>query len=203
MPRLRKKNHLTRRNNSGNLKMKEDQLTNALVDFEKKQVDQQSKFIIQPEKHYNHYGTRGVIDLYSRRGKDTIREKRRDHLYEVKSNVKSVDKCNEIVRQFQKMKENFYKGTELKRPSKVAFELVFTPSEKIFEHFQKNISIYQTLHNSDFNNRSFVSFRHPEKITPVVVTNSTMEFGTKEWIDYCKRTNPEVFKAISGVTQDV
>jgi len=105
---------------------KEDELVNALVQMAK--GSGYDRVEVTPEAHYNNYGTRGVADLHIRRVEQLrYGTKYTDVVYEVKSEsaVRSATGANEIIRQYNRMRENFYEDDRRKRPNTANFELGF------------------------------------------------------------------------------
>lgn len=94
---------------------------------------------VSPEVHYNNYGTRGVVDLYQHAGKIA---------YELKSEnaVKSVSGANAIVRQYNKMRENFNDGSN---HTADYFDLLFAPSKHNLFHLINNASIYNSIESDN------------------------------------------------------
>lgn len=93
--------------------MDEDEVTNALIQWHKSSAreaieagDTDADVEILPEAHYNHYGNRGVVDLYAIMGGWN------GHVYEIKSEtaVRNATGANEVIRQFNRMREYFSKG---------------------------------------------------------------------------------------------
>jgi len=101
------------------------------------------------EKHYNHYGSRGVADLYVQQFED---DWRRDTVYEIKADpaIRAATGANEIIRQFNRMCKYFYAGIEEAYPPRgsttPSAELTFVASELSFEHLKDNFSIYESIH---------------------------------------------------------
>lgn len=100
------------------------------------------------EKHYNHYGSRGVADLYAQQFEGDWRA---DTVYEVKgdSAIRNATGANEIVRQFNRMCKYFYAGVEHSYPPRGSYppqaELTFIATELAFEHINENYDIYKSL----------------------------------------------------------
>lgn len=97
------------------------------------------------EVHYNHYGTRGVVDLV-----EVIQWK--DHpgcdpnAIELKSDA-AIDQptgANEILRQFNKQISYFSKGVADNRvpTNGLQHKLVFEATKKTITHVVENISLY-------------------------------------------------------------
>ena len=93
------------------------------------------------EVHYNHYGSRGVVDLVTVAGyghTTTVRELKSEHAVEKSTGA------NEILRQFNKQQSYFKKGVEDSRiPTEdVRHKLIFEATQKTIEHVVDNISLY-------------------------------------------------------------
>ncbi len=101
--------------------------------------------IVEPEAHYNHYGTRGVADLFVRsiesgENGDYVS----DALYEVKSAsaVQQATGANEIIRQFNKMRKTFYLDESRDEPDEFHIELTFTIEPETVQHVARNFEMY-------------------------------------------------------------
>jgi len=155
--------------------VKEDELTNSLI---KMHNDFELETDVTPEAHYNHYGSRGIADLYVHQ---TQGMKTKGKVYEVKSNP---DNANEVVRQFNKMCKYFYKGSERGKPNEVTFELVFTAEPSNLRHVYKNKEMYSLIADKE---DTIVTFRHPKNISPVHIFAPAFSIGDPEWLAYVKR----------------
>jgi hypothetical protein len=154
--------------------MKEDYLTNYLIEYHRENYDIQE---IVPEKHYNYYGDRGIVDLFVRYKND------KDHIFEIKSNPKNA---NEVLRQFNRMKKYFYKGTDLERRNST-FELCFTPTAKNLRHFKENKEMYREV-------EGFVSMRAPGNANPIILAGG--ENGEKSNLSNYREVNKRVVNFI-------
>jgi len=105
----------------------EDRVTNAFID-----ASDQECFVEVP---YNNYGERGYVDL-------VINRKGVSQIFELKSSPKSA---NQVIRQFQKMRENFSDGTSIDLRDTKTFYLTFTASQKNIQHLKNNKSMYLSL----------------------------------------------------------
>jgi hypothetical protein len=90
------------------------------------------------EVHYNHYGTRGVLDA--------VQEIRSSiNLYELKSRcaVNNSTGANEIIRQVNRHREYYFQD----HPSREnkSLRLVFTATQKTWDHIKNNIQLYANL----------------------------------------------------------
>jgi len=153
--------------------MKEDQLTNAII----QKLDTEK--IIEPEAHYNHYGTRGVVDLYVR---NIHQRKPNDHLYEIKANPKDA---NKVIRQFQKMRNYFYRDKDRAKPEKTRFELCFTAEPGNLQHVKNNSEMYRSLAENYPN--VIITFRHPENIRPVHIFTRKWDVDSKDFWRHAER----------------
>jgi len=174
---------------------KEDELVNVLIDRQYGDYWEQEPHI-EPEAHYDDYGNRGVVDLYVRQNPDGIpREVAFDHLYEVKSAsaIRNATGANEIIRQFNSMRQSFYGDDSRRHPSTVVFELTFTIEPAAVFHVAENISMYASAESSSLYNGPderptecvfFRSLRDGET-TPVHIKSDdgTLAHSVQEWID--------------------
>jgi hypothetical protein len=150
--------------------MKEDDLVRRQIQWLQSIAHiNQEDLEIEIEAHYNHYGDRGVVDLV---GRDTSGRLGRDqevYLFEMKSDaaVKQATGANEILRQFNRMREYFFKDESRRQAEMVNFELVFTPTERALDHFIENVDLYLSATNADrfnpamFQTKSRVVVRDP------------------------------------------
>lgn len=190
--------------------MNEDELTNALIKHHKRserdalsrgERDVETK--LYPEAHYNHYGDRGVVDLYCVTGASS------GHCYEVKSEsaVRHATGANEIIRQFNRMRQHFYPGSDHAVPREVRFELCFTPTARNLRHLVENADMYaQSVANdlSQLNGADRVAnvcFRlpDPENVRPVVAFTSRSRFHdvrNETFPAYVEDTNPEIHERL-------
>lgn len=140
--------------------MKEDKLTNALIRHYKKSENQESVSQVQtcPEVHYNHYGTRGIVDLFVRKNYES--GSIRDNVIEIKSELTNA---NEIIRQFNKMSSFFYKGSDWSKPPRHNFVLGILLTKNNVEHLIENIQMYRSLNSSS---NVFIGFSTKEYPSP-------------------------------------
>ncbi len=193
--------------------MNEDELANAIIqrankraqEF-KEQGDSDADVNTYIEAHYNHYGNRGVADLYV----DTSGWQ--GHVYELKSQsaVEEATGANKILRQFNKMRKYFFEGSDHSVPSsEVKFELCFTPTERNAKHLIENAEMYASAVENDITNLredirvgSQVCFRlpDPENITPILMFSPRFDFrekiGGDHFETYARTTNEELFERI-------
>ena len=131
----------------------EDQMVQSLIQYHNS--DQNRKNItevnIEPEAHFNHYGDRGVADLFVRKKEvaNSYKTYLHDYVYEVKSDkaVKSSTGANEIIRQFNRMRKYFYQDESKITPKSTHFELLFIPTKRTVEHVANNLSLYKSVEN--------------------------------------------------------
>lgn len=155
----------------------------------------EGEVIVETEKHYNHYGNRGVADLFCRRVWDSGVES--DHVYEFKSDaaIEGSTGANEIIRQFNKMCKFFYKDDEIDLPkttawsfADVTFELCFNPTPLALEHVIDNLEIYQTVIEPQIptglrDAKSIVTFRSADSDSPSFIATSGEWEGSREDVE--------------------
>lgn len=126
---------------------KEDELVNAIIEMEQGIEAWESSF--EPEAHYSHYGTRGVVDLYIQQSLKS--GNRRDHVIEIKSDsaVARATGANEIIRQYNRMREGFYKDESRSVPRKILMELAFTVTPASVYHVVDNFPMYASADQAD------------------------------------------------------
>ena len=121
-----------------------------------------------PEVHYNHYGDRGCVDLVIEtipQGNDlpflTIYE------FKSRSAVEIATGANEIIRQFNRHIEYFFKGSDYNERSYFGptFLLLFEPEKSVFDHVFSNKDLYLSCTN------------RPDELTSV---SSSVGFLTQE-----------------------
>lgn len=146
--------------------MGEDELANALIESFR---DDNHKVDIEVEAHYNHYGDRGVADLFVRdrhKTSDGSWPVVSEQVYELKSDVaiESVTGANEIIRQFNRMRRYFFKDEDRHKKgadwSQTTFELCFLPTETALLHVWDNREQYRSCLEKDHDGeRTIISFR--------------------------------------------
>jgi len=138
---------------------KEDELAQALIE----QTDPEEYWVEVP---YNHYGSRGVVDLVLF---DELFEQYRCIELKSPEAVDTATGANEILRQFNRQQEYFGEGSSLKIPynATVSHELVFYATEKTAQHVHDNITLYESAGK--------VHLRHPDTRTPIVVSRGALE----------------------------
>ena len=192
----------------------EDDLAQALIRWVKEDPNPDGENRIYPEARYNHYGDRGVADLF-------ITDDSFGHLYELKSEsaVRNVTGANEIVRQFNKMREFFFPGSSYESPDyDMTFELCFTPSEYNFRHIAENADIYSAVAQEDISDvssewvRTAVTVRLPDadNITPVTMFGGKIDFRTypersdeNKFLEYVKANQPAIFEEYEEVLRKI
>jgi hypothetical protein len=167
--------------------MKEDKITNAIAKHAKnlEEKDHWDKVEVEPEAHYNHYGTRGIADLYQK-NYEFANQPPFTHLYEIKSTPRNA---NEVIRQFQKMRRFFFKDESRPWPHEVIYELCFTPEKSNLEHVEENFDMYRQLYSDN----TRIMMRHPENIRPVHLVVPHTFASIDDVKKHAKVTNEEVF----------
>ncbi|GGL63658.1 hypothetical protein [Halocalculus aciditolerans] len=127
--------------------MREDDLATRLVDhFDAAHPDA----AVHLEEPYDHYGSRGVADVYVRVPPPTAV----DYLVELKGDpaVRHATGANEILRQYRRMERYFYRDDahtlepRLSRDGPGAFVLLFfAPTEKCVRHVREHASLYASV----------------------------------------------------------
>jgi hypothetical protein len=198
----------------------EDELANALIQSHK-QIQERYKQQFPtagdveafPEAHYNHFGNRGVADLYVTTGD------REGVLYELKSEsaVQQATGANEIIRQFNKMREFFFKGSSHSVPREsLSYELCFTPSERNFRHIAENADLYSSTVKQEISNvrcervGTAITVRpaDPDSTTPIVLFNHE-DIDFREGVagttfpEYAKGGNRKVFDEYEPVIREI
>ena len=151
--------------------MIEDRLTNALIN--KSRPSDNHPVIdgpeIYPEAHYHHYGNSGVADLYVYFNNSQGGPKR-GHVFEIKSEsaVRNATGANEIIRQFNQLREFFFLGSEYEVPNEIDFELCFLPTQYNMNHILENEAMYATTvqHERSRENSPDTSFLDSAPVDP-------------------------------------
>lgn len=159
--------------------VKEDDLVSYLIEFDQpSDIDERDfdecEYTAHPEQHYDHYGNRGSVDLFTRfEGHDDGRITLRDAIYEVKADtaIEQSTGANEIIRQYNKHREYFYTGTDFRDPDRARFELVFIPTPTTIQHLIENASIYAAVNDTQIHERDYwregITLREPGCPRPV------------------------------------
>lgn len=153
--------------------MKEDDLTNELV----RKFREDGCQSIEVEAHYNHFGDRGVADMF-------VQNQGVDRVMELKSHP---DKANEVLRQFERMVKYFYKDDDRERPVKSpVYELCFLPSSDNFFHILQNKEMYKSA--KDGKEKVAITFRSMDGSNKVYLFPDLEDFevGDAEWKDYAQ-----------------
>lgn len=151
----------------------EDAMAQRIIEYHKEDEGETSSGTeiklskIVPEAHYNHYGSRGVADLYIEKVEIVDGEKRyyEHKLYEIKSDyaIENSTGANEIIRQFNKMRRYFFKDDSWVKRGSVHFELCFIATPKSAEHVHENQELYKHLREVvHFESYSNVLLRRPD-----------------------------------------
>lgn len=195
----------------------EDELAQAFIRHHRDSQERENQYNpeagdvgVYPEAHYNHYGTRGVVDLYLSTGEWD------GHLLEFKSEaaVRNVTGANEVIRQFNQMRQYFFDGSQHNLPTQsLLFELCFTPSERNIRNLAENAELYASVVEQEFvelpsgTPQTHITVRGPEDITPVTFFNWSMDFrdGVKDWsfTEYVEMQRPELFAQFERVFQEI
>lgn len=193
----------------------EDELANTLIRLHREQQEKEretnpdaDEVGVFPEAHYNYYGTRGVADLYLTIGDWD------GTLYELKSEaaLRNATGANEIIRQFNKMRENFFRGSSHTVPRKwLTYELCFTPSEATFRHLAANADLYRAvpqqilLENPPESHDIQITVRTAdvERSLPLIIFKKDWDYREMDFIAYIKRTQPEIFETYESTLRDM
>lgn len=128
-------------------------------------IENNPKYDFEVEAHYNHYGSRGVVDLVERGGLKT-------NVYEIKSEsaLDSVTGANEIVRQFNKHQEFFHKGYSGSLKTELFYFLLFDATKKTLTHIFENRQIYDSIKTKKRNaDHAVCVYRDGIGIVPVLI----------------------------------
>ena len=127
--------------------MREDELATAVVEQFEAGFDDPE---IRLEEPYNHYGTRGAVDVYAR----TAPPERVSYLAELKADpaVRMASGANEILRQYRRTERYFYRDdahdlrTALARDGPGLYLLLlFAPTTRCVEHVFEHRSLYASV----------------------------------------------------------
>ncbi|ELZ59578.1 MULTISPECIES: hypothetical protein [unclassified Haloferax] len=127
--------------------MREDELATRVVEHFRAAFDDVE---IHLEEPYDHYGNRGVADVYVRvRTPEPV-----DYLIELKADaaVRHATGANEILRQYRRMERYFYKDDEHAIRTKLGREgpgvhalLLFAPTKRCVEHVREHAALYESV----------------------------------------------------------
>jgi len=150
--------------------MIEDELTNALINQSRPSDNSpHADPEMYPEAHYTHYGNRGVVDLYIYHN-NSVGAPKRGHVFEIKSEsaVRNATGANEIIRQFNQLREFFFLGSQYEVPNRIDFELCFLPTQYNMKHILKNEAMYATTvsHDRSRENSPETSFLDSAPVDP-------------------------------------
>lgn len=160
------------------MSLSEDDLVKRIIEW--RSDDENVEYEFHPERHYNHFGNRGVVDLVTACEFPSLGvNSRSEHLFEIKGPraIEEATGANEIVRQFNKMCSYYYLD-ETNIPSEpiysIMIELTFLPTPEVVRHVWENRYIYLQLKQTKIEGlpnadqvRLIVTFRHPHgDITP-------------------------------------
>ena len=178
--------------------MKEDKLTNALIRHHKKSESQEAVSEVQtsPEVHYNHYGTRGIVDLFVRKTYES--GSIRDDVIEIKSELTNA---NEIIRQFNKMSSFFYKGADWSKPPRHSFVLGILLTKNNVEHLIENIQMYKSLNSSS---KVFIGFSTEEYPNPYNIFTPKCDISdTENYVEWLLDSQRDKQKALGRKLKEI
>ena len=127
--------------------MREDRLATAVVEHLEAAFEDPE---IRLEEPYNHYGTRGVVDVYAR----TAPPERVTYLAELKADpaVRMAAGANEILRQYRRTERYFYRDDAHDLRSRLGRDgpglhllLLFAPTARCVEHVFEHRSLYASV----------------------------------------------------------
>lgn len=162
----------------------EEELTKTLLEkYENRRIHKQ-----EVEASYNNYGERGYVDLYEVKTDQNEDKLDHVHLYEIKANLQNF-KPSEIVRQFTRMRRNFFgKGARDYprnyggRDPSVTYELTIYPTKENLDYLKQYKSIIRNIREK-FED-SIVVFRCPCHGNILHVFTFAMDVGDDQWRDY-------------------
>lgn len=125
---------------------------------------------VYAEESYNHYGTRGWVDLVL---EQHYQNSRHLSVIELKSEsaLEGATGANEIIRQFKKHRGFFFKGNDRfsKRDYRnsgevnISFTLLFHATDRTVKHVRENKTLYSSIECRDFGKEgSYVALWHPD-----------------------------------------
>lgn len=167
--------------------------TDSFVSYDRYNEDKVAEAILSNEStnvfvevSYNNYGTRGIVDLF-------IEDTNETQIIELKSPsaIESSTGANEIIRQFNKMRKNFFSGDE-PFPAPLdnnTFILGFAPTSTCIKHLLENWEIYLSARQTSdvyYNTEQFETLDQVETHIGIYVPLDTTEF-----IDIIDLTNEE------------
>lgn len=127
--------------------MREDELATRVVEHFRAAFEDVSVHLEEP---YDHYGNRGVADVYVRvRTPEPV-----DYLIELKSDaaIRHATGANEILRQYRRMERYFYKDDEHQVRHKLGRDgpgvhalLLFAPTASCVRHVGAHRALYESV----------------------------------------------------------
>lgn len=130
----------------------EDEMVNAIISYHNN-LDRLDEVDFEPEAHYNNYGDRGVADLYMIQVENSERSVREGKVFEVKADkaIQEAKGANDILRQYNRMRRNFFEDETRRMPDYARFELCFVISETTVKHVAENFEMYMSADQSYLN----------------------------------------------------
>ncbi|MFC7205428.1 hypothetical protein ACFQJC_18100 [Haloferax namakaokahaiae] len=127
--------------------MREDELATRVVEHFRAAFEDVTVHLEEP---YDHYGNRGVADVYVRvRTPEPV-----DYLIELKSDaaIRHATGANEILRQYRRMERYFYKDDEHRIDRKLGRDgpgvhvlLLFAPTAACVRHVRAHQALYESV----------------------------------------------------------
>lgn len=167
---------------------------------------------IYPEAHYNHYGSRGVADLYIQKevNDESGYHRRLDSIYEIKSEsaIQQASGANEIIRQYNRMREHFYKDESRDEPELAFFELVIIPSTVTIDHFIQNFELYKEVSRNELNPEPLyfenICFRHPKDWDYIEVFKENPEDDAVEALEQlCDSNKTDIANRVKDILRSL
>jgi len=160
-----------------------------------------------PEAHYNHYGDRGAVDLWSR---EYYEQSMVDTVYEVKSDaaIREATGANEILRQWNRSREYFYKHESRVPPRRVQFVLQFMPTALSLNHLAENVEMYAAAQNKTLctdvkESAAQVFIRDPEgEMPPAPIVIEGEKIGTEKYGSSIEDSSNEIYQRVYEVLYD-
>ncbi|ERH09261.1 MAG: hypothetical protein J07HX64_01014 [halophilic archaeon J07HX64] len=186
----------------------EDDMVSAIINSYRNSY--RSLINVEPEAHYNHYGDRGVADLYIVHTEDRTTENE-GAVFEVKADsaVQEATGANEIIRQYNRMRRNFFRYKERVVHTYCKFELCFVISERTVRHVCENFEMYASTSNSQINakkeegllNTENVVFRLPDanNYTPAAFPIPKHVDSPSEWKEFLSKQSPKAVNKVSRI----
>jgi len=149
----------------------EDELAAAMI--EQKQAEGFNCYV---EQHYNHYGTRGVVDL-------VLEHDNHVELCELKSDaaIKEATGANEIIRQAKRHAEYYFKDKSHPGVAAKFNRIYFYITAQSLNHVRENIGLYEAFMNQSIDGcANGVRFAHPDSRTFINATKLITADGADE-----------------------